>query len=895
MKTVPLCAFLFLATTSIQSQEELEISADEFPRVPATEPENVMKTFEIEDGFTLSLAAHEPDVMDPIAMAFDERGRAYVLEMRGYSERREDALGRVKLLTDTDGDGVFDRSTIFKDGLKWPTGVICYKGGVFVGATPDVYYFKDTDGDGIADDEKTVFTGFGEGPPRLNMQALFNSFRWGPDNRIWGATARNGGSVTRPDDPSFEAVPLRGADFSFDPEKLDLRPENGTAQYGLSFDSKGRRFVCSNSRHIQWVAYERHDVNPNPWYSLPAPLVDIPDDGAAAPVYRISPDEPWRIVRTRWRVAGVVKGAVEGGGRVSGYFTAATGVHLYWGDAFGEAFRDNAFIGDAGSNLVHRKIVKQKDETVGLVATRPNPDEKTEFLRSTDNWFRPASFVSGPDGCLYVCDMYRETIEHPWSIPEPIKKHVDLNSGNDRGRIYRVAPGGFEQPPIPDLGESGDEDLRALLDHPNDWHRTTARRLLYERGKAAPPVPAVEPFPAVLGATKARLDLAKEAEDDPWLRAGLLNSLRSPADLASALELNQESIASDLAAMIGRSGDEELIESLANKLAGKDVSPELVEQLQSLKDAMNRSKSDWKSLARSERWEGLINRAREIIPASLQPNDQKIAGIEILTLLPSGDSQKLFEETLRKHGLDPSIATALAGGISNPGFLVEHFTTLPDAAKTAIAPRILASPDASAQLLEALISETLALVDIPASLVDGLRTHKDDRVQSLAQQGLPPVVSREDVVKQYQPALTMAGDRERGKAAFAKACLVCHVSHEGEGISLGPPIATFATAGKDSMLGNILHPNQEVAPQYQAYTFEFHDGPPVAGMILTENAEETTVRMPGGIDKTFPRTAVVSMKGLGQSLMPEGLENTLTVQEMADLLEYLSSPPSDSE
>ncbi len=893
MKTVPLCVLFLLGSTSIHSQEELEISAEEFPRVPATEPVDVSETFEIADGFTLSLAAHEPDVMDPIAMTFDERGRAYVLEMRGYSERRDEELGRVKLLTDTDNDGIFDESTIFKDGLKWPTGLICYKGGIFVGATPDVYYLRDNDGDGVADEEKTVFTGFGEGPPKLNMQALFNSFRWGPDNRIWGATARNGGNVTRPDDPNFEAIQLRGADFSFDPEKLDLRPENGTAQYGLSFDSKGRRFVCSNSRHIQWVAYERHHVYPNPWYSLPAPLVDIPDDGAAAPVYRISPDEPWRIVRTRWRVAGVVKGAVEGGGRVSGYFTAATGVHLYWGDAFGENFRDNAFIGDAGSNLVHRKIVKQKDETVGLVATRPNPEEKTEFLRSTDNWFRPASFMSGPDGCLYICDMYRETIEHPWSIPEPIKKHVDLNSGNDRGRIYRVAPEGFERPRIPDLGELNDGELKKLLDHPNDWHRTTARRLLYERGDAAAPIPPVEPFPAVLGATEARLDLADEAEEDPWLRAGLLNSLRSPEDLASALELDRESIASDLAAMIGRSGDKTLIETLADNLASKEISPSLVDQLQELKTAMNRSNSDWNSISRNERWRPLIDRATEIVPSSLQPNDQKIAAIELLTLLPTANTQNLFQETLLKHGVDPSISTALAGGIGDLTFLVDHFTALPDPAKTAVASRILGSADASVQLLEALISEELSLADIPASLVDGLRTHKDNRVQSLAQQGLPPVVSREDVVKEYQPALTMEGDRGRGKAVFAKACLICHVSHEGEGISLGPPIATFATAGKDSLLGNILDPNKEVAPQYQAYTFEFHDEPPVAGMILTENAEETTVRMPGGIDKTFPRSAVASMSGLGQSLMPEGLENTLSVPEMADLLEYLASPTSE--
>ena len=897
MKTTLLCASLFSVIALATSQDELEISAEEFPRVPATEPSDTLSNFEIEPGFKLSLAAHEPDVMDPIAMAFDEQGRAYVLEMRGYSERREEALGRVKLLTDTDGDGVFDKSTIFKDGLKWPTGIACYKGGVFVGATPDVFYFRDSDGDGVCDEEKTVFTGFGEGPPRLNMQALFNSFRWGPDNRIWGATAGNGGIVTKVGDPTFEPLKLRGADFSFDPEKLDLRPENGTAQYGLSFDSKGRRFVCSNSRHIQWVAYERHDVTPNPWYSLPAPLVDIPDDGAAAPVYRISPDEPWRIVRTRWRVAGVVKGSVEGGGRVSGYFTAATGVHLFWGDAFGESFRDNAFIGDAGSNLVHRKIVERKKSSEDLVAFRPDPDEKTEFLRSTDNWFRPSSFATGPNGCLYVCDMYRETIEHPWSIPEPIKKHVDLNSGNDRGRIYLVSPAGFQQPAIPDLATLDNGELTALLNHPNDWHRTTARRLLYERGEPAPPVPSVEPFPAALNAEKPRFDLLNRVEGNSWMQAAMLNSLRTPEDLWKAYDtatsLNIHSPAPDIAKMIGRSGDEALIERVAKQLASEELSVDLLNQLKALQEGMVRSKADWKTLASSDRWDPLVAQARKVMPSSLQQASKTIPAAELLILFPRPGTEELFGSTLIKHGCPPQLATTIAAGMKDVTFLVDHFTTLPDATKAIAASRILANANTSEQFMNAIIEEKLTLAEVPASLIDGLRNHKVDKVKSLAQQGLPPVVLRADVVTQYQPALAGEGDRERGRVAFMKACLVCHESHEGEGIALGPPIATVATAGKDSLLGNILDPNKEVAPQFQAYSFEFHNGPPAVGIILSENANETTVRMPGGIEKTFPRSAVASMKGLGQSLMPEGLENTLSVQEMTDLLVYLTSPKSE--
>ena len=178
--------------------QEPEVDASQMPRIAATEPEEALDTFEMREGFRLKLAAHEPDVVDPIAMAFDADGGMYVIEMRGYSERREDRLGRIRYLEDRDNDGIFESSTIFKDGLKWPTGIVCYKGGVFVGATPDLIYLKDEDGDRVADTERVVFTGFGPENSRLNMQALFNSFRWGPDNRIWGAAAASGGWVTKP-------------------------------------------------------------------------------------------------------------------------------------------------------------------------------------------------------------------------------------------------------------------------------------------------------------------------------------------------------------------------------------------------------------------------------------------------------------------------------------------------------------------------------------------------------------------------------------------------------------------------------------------------------------------------------------------------------------------------
>ncbi|NIP96356.1 MAG: dehydrogenase, partial [Akkermansiaceae bacterium] len=209
------------------TKAEPEPDPAELPRIPGKSLEEARGSFVVREGLQVELAAGEPQVVDPVAIAFDERGRMFVAEMRGYPERREEALGRVKLLEDTDGDGRFEKATVFADGLKWPTGVVCWKGGVFVSASPEILYLGDGDGDGVSDERRVVFTGFGAGHSRLNMQALVNNLQWGPDGRIYGSTAANGGSV-KASDPEARPLDLRGSDFSFDPAKLDLRAESGT-------------------------------------------------------------------------------------------------------------------------------------------------------------------------------------------------------------------------------------------------------------------------------------------------------------------------------------------------------------------------------------------------------------------------------------------------------------------------------------------------------------------------------------------------------------------------------------------------------------------------------------------------------------------------------------------
>ncbi len=483
---LPLHLILVLAAMSIfvaPSIADEPSLADELPRLPAVEAVDAPSTFTLQHGFTLQLVASEPLVADPIDACFDEWGRMYVAEMHGYPYSAEvrkyqpEPLGKVdagiiRRLEDTDGDGKFETSVVFADRMSWVTSVCCYDGGVYVLAPSKLLYLKDTNGDGKADERRVVFTGFS----RDNVQGLANNLKWGPDNRIYVSSGTNDGELMRGEESLGS---LRGADFCFDPKTPEVEFLTGGRQFGHSMDDWGNRFVCGNSNHIQHIVYERRDLEGNPGVSLPSVIRTIAAEGAAAPVFRKSPAEPWRIVRTRRRAADPEyrKRLPHTELVATGFFTSATGVTIYRGDAYPKDYHGNAFIGDVGGNLVHRKTLTPDGAT--FIAKRA--EEGVEFLTSTDTWFRPANFVNAPDGCLYILDMYRETIEHPRSIPEDIKAHVDLESGDDRGRVWRLTPPKWSFTSPPKLGELSSAKLVEHLASTNVWQRETAQRLLWER------------------------------------------------------------------------------------------------------------------------------------------------------------------------------------------------------------------------------------------------------------------------------------------------------------------------------------------------------------------------------------------------------------------------------
>lgn len=420
---------------------------EELPRLKPTEAANAAGTFRLQPGYRIELVAAEPLVASPVDLDFDEQGRLWVVEMVDYPFHETEGnppQGRLVRLEDRDGDGRFDARTVIAERISCPTGLALWDGGAYVTAPPHLYYLKE----GV---RKVVQTGFGT----QNIQGLANNPKFGLDNWFHASGGSNGGQIL----PA--AVGISGRDFRFRPDG-DFEALSGGGQFGSSFDDFGRRFVCSNANSARHVVLDDAVLRHNPYYAVSAVTASIAAEGDAGAVYRTSPPEPWRVLRTRLRKEGVVKGPLEG----SATFTAATGIHFHQG---------RLYVGDVSHNLISRKSLSPDGSTFRAARI----DKDGEFLTSTDNWFRPVNFATGPDDALYVCDMYRECIEHPRSLPDSIKKHLDLTSGKERGRIWRIVE--EKAPNAAPARLTSTEDLVESLRRPEAWQRRTAARLLFQR------------------------------------------------------------------------------------------------------------------------------------------------------------------------------------------------------------------------------------------------------------------------------------------------------------------------------------------------------------------------------------------------------------------------------
>jgi len=401
-------------------------------------------------GFQVELVAAEPLVESPVSIAFDPDGRLWVVEMPGFMPNLEgtgeDApTGRVVVLNDTDGDGRMDTRTVFLDRLVLPRSIAFTAGGVLIAAPPELIFCRDADRDDRCDAPEVVVANYGTG---RNPEHDANGLAFGLDNWLYSANL--------------------GARHRFVGGAWKTEPTVSRGQWGIAQDDFGRLFYNTNS------VYVRADA-------LPVFAPDAHVRGTRGLNLEIDHDQSTWPARSNTGVNRGYRSGTLRADRTLAEFTAACGPHVYRGDSFPETFRGNVFVAEPAANFVRRSVVTETPD--GLTAR--NAYDKSEFLTSKDERFRPVNLATGPDGALYVVDMYRGLIQHRIYLTSYLREQTrtrGLDRPVDRGRIWRVVSAGAPRRPSPTLTRAASGVLVAYLVHANGWWRDTAQRLLVERG-----------------------------------------------------------------------------------------------------------------------------------------------------------------------------------------------------------------------------------------------------------------------------------------------------------------------------------------------------------------------------------------------------------------------------
>jgi putative membrane-bound dehydrogenase-like protein len=449
----------FLSFTFVVALSPIGFAQD-FKMEPAKSPAESLKCIKARPGFKVELMVAEPLVMDPIAFAWGPDGKFWVVEMGDYPlglDGKGKPGGKIKYLEKSkpEGEGPYDKMTVFMDGLGFPTGVFPYKNGVLVTCAPDIFY-AEVGKDGKAAKKEILFTGFKEG----NQQHRVNGLTWGIDNWIYGANGDSGGIVKSI--KTGKSVDIRGRDFRLKVETGEFETQSGQSQFGRCRDDWGNWFGNNNSNPMYHYVLDDHYLKRNPHVLYPDPKVSVSVKPGASEVFPISRPLP----RFNSPLA-------------LNHFTSACSTIIYRDTLFGKEFEGNMFVSEPVHNLVHREIMKPKGVT--FTSQRADDEQTSEFLASSDNWFRPTMIQVGPDGALWIADMYRYVIEHPEWIPKDWQKKLDLRAGHDLGRIYRVFPADKKPRAIVRLDKMKIEELVKQLESPSGWVRDTAHQLLVQK------------------------------------------------------------------------------------------------------------------------------------------------------------------------------------------------------------------------------------------------------------------------------------------------------------------------------------------------------------------------------------------------------------------------------
>ncbi len=418
-------------STMAMAQDVIPHGQSKMPGRPVS-PEEAVRRMTVPDGFHVEIVAAEPDIVNPVAMAFDERGRIWIAESVEYPRSSAGpGRDRIKILEDSDGDGRADKFTVFADGLNIPSGLAIGYGGVWVANSPDILFLQDTDGDDHVDKTEVVVTGFG----RDDTHELPNSLTWGPDGYLYGLNGVFNPAHVKQGDREFD---FTCAMFRIDPRsrRFELFAEGTSNPWGIAFDPLGNAFVSAcvidHLWHLAETGYYIRQGGPYPPFT--------------------------------WPIGSIVNHQHQQ--------AAYCGLNYFDSDAYPEAYRDRMYMGNIHGNCLNVDRLTRRGSTYLA-------EGEADFLTANDSWFMPVAQKTGPDGCLYVLDWYDRYHCYQDARRDP--------EGIDRlkGRLYRIRYGASPRAAPMNLRSESDDQLLARLQSPNLFIRQTAQRLLAERSHQA--------------------------------------------------------------------------------------------------------------------------------------------------------------------------------------------------------------------------------------------------------------------------------------------------------------------------------------------------------------------------------------------------------------------------
>lgn len=938
---------------------------------------DAVSRMKVPDGFSVDLIAAEPDIVQPIAMCIDARGRIWVAEGMTYPKRAPEGKGtdRIIILEDADSNGSFETRKIFAEGLNLVSGIETGFGGLFVGAAPYLMFIADADGNDVPDSPPRILL---DGWGFEDTHETLNSFIWGSDGWLYGCHGVfTHSKVGKPGTPDPQRVPINAGIWRYHPvsEAFEVFAHGTSNPWGLDFNDWGEAFIEAC-------------VIPHLWHIIPGGFYQRQagshfNPHIYDPIETIADHRHWvgnLADHAHWGHENAIsKGVSDAGG---GH--AHCGFAICLSDEFPAEMRGSAlFFNIHGHRMNRDRLERHGSGWIGKHA----PD----VMLSNDEWFLGVALESGPAGALYFTDWQDQTSCHR---PDPQR----WDRGN--GRVYRLRSGGLK-PWKGNLTKSSDLELAKLQAGRDEWQLRTARRLLQERtAKGAKLDQAAIAF--LTETLKTHADETRRLRalwclascglleesilplDDPneWLRSWSVrlasqssnpiqpsrlleraSAETSPVVLlsfCSALQKLPRDLALDLSEKLAprmaasdpnltrmfwfgfealvppnekravnialSCPDERLMQWTARRLASPDeliaALPSAGGRTASILDALT-TRLDHKPNERLSPTHlallaNLVSNAdatlRKKAGSLVSRSGGKAAVAKLWSILENRkattperlEALRLLEPFLKKtdinrlSGLTDDPALRLPVLTSNPS-LLDHPATGDRIAgftpeeKYAVC-RIAAREGKAARLIEWLAAKKLLEKDVPADAVARLRDVKDPALQKEIilrwGEATADESARRALITSWRDKLTpevlSKADLPKGRAVFDRSCSACHKLF-GEGASIGPELTGGERGKLDHWLDNILDPNALIGQGYALHQLERTDGSSITGMLAGENDQEFLLRMVG-VETRVPKKDVKSNKPLGISMMPEGLLNGMSLEEVRDLIAYLMAP-----